>query len=183
MELRPDLSCLWKLLGDACTAVSTVSPNRAQIAVPAPLAGLDPNTQSHTLNQAQILKVGERYDRKEAFSYAAFLHHDCSVKAYTVTKKLPSFPLNHRLTVHVFVCRCYARALKLTSEVPSLWYDLGLNYYRQSSLSCPTEGDENSPSLLLEKAEQVIYRILCTDTCIVCSLSWSYESFSSLFSV
>lgn len=60
VELRPDLSCLWKLLGDACTAVCTVSPNRAQVLVPAPLAGLDPNIQSHTLNQAQILKVGER---------------------------------------------------------------------------------------------------------------------------
>uniref|UniRef100_A0A3Q3WEK4 Uncharacterized protein n=1 Tax=Mola mola TaxID=94237 RepID=A0A3Q3WEK4_MOLML len=110
VELRPDLSCLWKLLGDACTAVSTVSPNRAQVLVPAPLAGLDPNTQSQTLNQTQALKVGER---------------------------------------------CYARALKLMSEVPSLWCDLGVNYYRQSSLPCPTEGDQNSSSLLLEKAKEV----------------------------
>ncbi|KAM4615710.1 tetratricopeptide repeat protein 37 [Polymixia lowei] len=60
VELRPDLSCLWKLLGDACTAVSTVSQNRVQVLVPGPLAGLEPTTQSHTLNQAQTLKVGER---------------------------------------------------------------------------------------------------------------------------
>uniref|UniRef100_A0A4W6G997 SKI3 subunit of superkiller complex n=1 Tax=Lates calcarifer TaxID=8187 RepID=A0A4W6G997_LATCA len=79
VELRPDLSCLWKLLGDACTAVSTVSPNRAQVLVPAPLN------------------------------------------------------LNTERKVHVFVCRCYAHALKLMSEAPSLWYDLGLNYYRQAS--------------------------------------------------
>lgn len=46
------------------------------------------------------------------------------------------------------------------SEVPSLWYDLGLNYFRQASLPCPTEGDQNSPSLLLEKAQQVIHRSL-----------------------
>lgn len=65
-ELRPDLSCLWKLLGDACTAVSTVSPNRAQLLVPAPLVGLDSNTQSQVLDQAQALKVGERYDHKQA---------------------------------------------------------------------------------------------------------------------
>lgn len=64
MELRPDLTCLWKLLGDACTAVSTVSPNRAQVVVPTPLAGLVPNTQSQLLNQAQALQVGERYDHK-----------------------------------------------------------------------------------------------------------------------
>lgn len=62
VELRPDLSCLWKLLGDACTAISAVSPNRAQVLVPAPLAGLDCSTQSHMLNQTQTLKVGERYD-------------------------------------------------------------------------------------------------------------------------
>lgn len=62
VELHPDLSCLWKLLGDACTAVTTVSPNRAQVLVPAPLAGLDCSTQGHMLNQAQTLKVGERYD-------------------------------------------------------------------------------------------------------------------------
>lgn len=61
VQLRPDLSCLWKLLGDACTAVSTVSPNRAKVIVPALLAGLDANTESQMLNQAQTLKVGERY--------------------------------------------------------------------------------------------------------------------------
>uniref|UniRef100_A0A671Y0A7 SKI3 subunit of superkiller complex n=1 Tax=Sparus aurata TaxID=8175 RepID=A0A671Y0A7_SPAAU len=119
VELRPDLSCLWKLLGDACTAVSNVSPNRAQVLMPAPLAGLDPNTKSHTLTQAQTLKVGER---------------------------------------------CYARALKLMSEVPSLWYDLGLNYFRQASLPCPTEGDQNSPSLLLEKAQQCLKKAIMMDS-------------------
>ncbi|CAK6950140.1 SKI3 subunit of superkiller complex protein isoform X1 [Scomber scombrus] len=118
-ELRPDLSCLWKLLGDACTAASTVSPNRAQVQVPAPLAGVDPLTQSHMMNQAQTVKVGER---------------------------------------------CYARALKLMPEVPSLWYDLGLNYYHQASLCCPTEVDQNSPSLLLEKAQQCLKKAIMMDS-------------------
>uniref|UniRef100_A0A8C5CNU9 SKI3 subunit of superkiller complex n=1 Tax=Gadus morhua TaxID=8049 RepID=A0A8C5CNU9_GADMO len=60
VELRPDLSCLWKLLGDACTTVSAVSPNRARVLMPGPLAGLEPSSQNHLLNQAQTLKVGER---------------------------------------------------------------------------------------------------------------------------
>lgn len=64
VELRPDLTCLWKLLGDACTAVSAVSPNRARVVVPAPLAGLVPDAQSQLLNQAQALQIGERYDHK-----------------------------------------------------------------------------------------------------------------------
>lgn len=79
---------------------------------------------------------------------------------------------------HVFVCRCYARALKLMSEVPTLWNDLGLNYYRQSNLLCLTEGDQNSSSLLLEKAQQVIHTVL--QFCIVSSQMWYYRSFFSL---
>ncbi|XP_076021281.1 superkiller complex protein 3 [Genypterus blacodes] len=111
VELRPDLSCLWKLLGDACTAVSNVSPNKAKLVVPGPLAALDCSTQSSPLNQAQTLKVGER---------------------------------------------CYGHALKLMPEAPSLWYDLGLNYFRQASLPCATEDDQTSLSLLLEKAQQCL---------------------------
>nr|XP_019949487.1 PREDICTED: tetratricopeptide repeat protein 37 [Paralichthys olivaceus] len=118
VELRPDLSCLWKLLGDACTTVSSVSLNRAQVLVPALLAGLDPNSQRHVLNQAQTLKVGER---------------------------------------------CYARALKLMSEAPSLWYDLGLNYYHQAKLPSSSEGDQNSQSLILEKAQQCFKKAIMMD--------------------
>ncbi|XP_034025931.1 tetratricopeptide repeat protein 37 isoform X2 [Thalassophryne amazonica] len=119
VELRPDLSCLWKLLGDACTTVSIVSPNRAQVLVPAPLAGLDPNSMGHMLNQTQTLKVGER---------------------------------------------CYARALKLMAEAPSLWYDLGLNYYHQASLPCSTEGSQSSSSELLEKAQQCLKKAIMMDS-------------------
>ncbi|XP_060927149.1 superkiller complex protein 3 [Limanda limanda] len=118
VELRPGLSCLWKLLGDACTTVSSVSTNRAQVLVPALLAGLDPNSGSHVLNQAQTLKVGER---------------------------------------------CYAHALKLTSEAPSLWYDLGLNYYHQAELPISSEGDQNSQSQVLEKAQQCFKKAIMMD--------------------
>uniref|UniRef100_A0A3B4ZEE7 Arylsulfatase family member K n=1 Tax=Stegastes partitus TaxID=144197 RepID=A0A3B4ZEE7_9TELE len=120
VQLRPDLSCLWKLLGDACTTVCIVSPNKAQVLVPALLTGSDPNTESQMLNQAQTLKVGER---------------------------------------------CYVRALKLLPEVSSLWYDLGLNYYRQAtSPSSRTEEDQNSLSLLLEKAQQCLKKAIMMDS-------------------
>lgn len=45
-----------------------MSPNRAQLLVPAPLVGLDSNIQSQVLDQAQALKVGERYDRHPPLS-------------------------------------------------------------------------------------------------------------------
>ncbi|RVE68406.1 hypothetical protein OJAV_G00090930 [Oryzias javanicus] len=120
VQLRPDLSCLWKLLGDASTAVSIVSPTRAQVSVPNSLAGLDSSSQANRLNQVQMLKVGER---------------------------------------------CYARALKLMPEAPSLWYDLGLNYYRQAvSQSALTEKKQNSPSQDLEKAQQCLKKSIMMDS-------------------
>uniref|UniRef100_A0A1A8BCW9 Tetratricopeptide repeat domain 37 n=1 Tax=Nothobranchius kadleci TaxID=1051664 RepID=A0A1A8BCW9_NOTKA len=119
-NLRPDLSCLWKLLGDCCTAVSLVSPSRAAVVVPALLAGLDHSTQDRTLNQAQTLKVGER---------------------------------------------CYAHALRLMPKVASLWYDLGLNYYRQAtSRSYPMEEDQNSQTLNLGKAQQCFKNAIKMDS-------------------
>ncbi|KAF6729349.1 Tetratricopeptide repeat protein 37 [Oryzias melastigma] len=120
VQLRPDLSCLWKLLGDASTAVSVVSPNRAQVLVPNTLAGLDSSSQANRLNQVQMLKVGER---------------------------------------------CYARALKLMPEAPSLWYDLGLNYYRQAVCQFAlAEQNQNSPSQDLEKAQQCLKKSIMMDS-------------------
>lgn len=57
------------------------------------------------------------------------------------------------------MCRCYARALKLMPDVPSLWNDLGLNYYHQSRLPCVSEGDQNVSCLLLEKAQEVRHNL------------------------
>lgn len=48
------------------------------------------------------------------------------------------------------------------SDVPTLWYDLGVNYYHQARLSCASE-EQDSQSLILEKAQQVTYYIThCT---------------------
>ncbi|KAM6965620.1 superkiller complex protein 3 [Aplochiton taeniatus] len=117
--LRPDLSCLWKLLGDACTSAGTVSPSRAQLLVPGPLAGTKLPEEDVALNQAQTLQVGER---------------------------------------------CYGGALKLLPEAPSLWLDLGLNYYRQACLPCSQGGDQASLSLLLEKALQCVKKAIMLDS-------------------
>ncbi|CAB1449155.1 unnamed protein product [Pleuronectes platessa] len=59
--------------------------------------------------------------------------------------------------------RCYAHALKLTSEAPSLWYDLGLNYYHQAKLPISSEGDQNSQSQVLEKAQQCFKKAIMMD--------------------
>uniref|UniRef100_A0A8C1N6V5 Tetratricopeptide repeat domain 37 n=1 Tax=Cyprinus carpio TaxID=7962 RepID=A0A8C1N6V5_CYPCA len=115
---RPDLSCLWKLLGDACTTSRTVSPNRAKVLVPGALCGMDPPDQSHTLDQRQLLTLGER---------------------------------------------CFGRALKLMPEAPSLWCDLGLNYYHQSKLLNCLYPEDDAQSLL-EKAMQCVKKAIMLDS-------------------
>uniref|UniRef100_A0A3B4AIB8 Uncharacterized protein n=1 Tax=Periophthalmus magnuspinnatus TaxID=409849 RepID=A0A3B4AIB8_9GOBI len=116
VKLRPDLSCLWKLLGDACTAVSTVSPNKAQVLMPALLCGSN-NEQNQMLDQSQTIKVGE----------------------------------------------CYAHALKLMPDVPSLWHDLGLNYHKQARLFPSTKEDE-SQTQVLDKAQQCLKKAIMMDS-------------------
>lgn len=56
--------------------------------------------------------------------------------------------------MNLYFIRCFGHALKLMPEAPSLWCDLGLNYYHQSRLlSCLYP--EEDPQPLLEKALQV----------------------------
>ncbi|XP_072521083.1 superkiller complex protein 3 [Salminus brasiliensis] len=118
VQKRSDLSCLWKLLGDACTSCSTVSPNRVSALVPGSLCGVEPQDQNHKQNQKQLLSLGER---------------------------------------------CYGHALKLMADAPSLWCDLGLNYYHQSRLlhSQLTEQDVRP---LLEKALQCVKKAVMMES-------------------
>ncbi|XP_030628701.1 tetratricopeptide repeat protein 37 [Chanos chanos] len=117
VQHRPDLSCLWKLLGDACTTTSSVSPNRAKVLVPGALAGAEPQNQNHTLEQTHLLRLGER---------------------------------------------CYGRALKLMAETPSLWCDLGLNYYHQAKLVSSEQ--EQEAQALREKALQCVKKAVMLDS-------------------
>ncbi|MGH0185977.1 UNVERIFIED_CONTAM: hypothetical protein FKN15_020033 [Acipenser sinensis] len=60
VQHRPDLSCLWKLLGDACTTVHTVSPSRGNVTVWGPLSQRNPTSQKQTLNKFEVLSLGGR---------------------------------------------------------------------------------------------------------------------------
>ncbi|XP_046697752.1 tetratricopeptide repeat protein 37 isoform X2 [Silurus meridionalis] len=118
VQQRADLSCLWKLLGDACTKCSSVSPNRVCVLVPGALCGREPANKNHTLDQKPLLSLGER---------------------------------------------CYGRALKLMAEAPSLWCDLGLNYYHQARLFLSMSAEQDVQSLL-EKALQCVKKAVMLDS-------------------
>ncbi|XP_066510637.1 tetratricopeptide repeat protein 37-like [Hoplias malabaricus] len=118
VQKRSDLSCLWKLLGDACTSCSTVSPNRVSVLVSGALCGANPPDEDHVLNQKQLLTLGER---------------------------------------------CYGRALKIMAQAPSLWCDLGLNYYHQSRLLLSQQTHQDAQPLL-EKALQCVKKAVMLDS-------------------
>ncbi|NXY84906.1 TTC37 protein, partial [Alcedo cyanopectus] len=113
---RPDVSCLWKLLGDTCTSVHVISPARVNIQVPGSLLG--ENAGKEMLKKSELLILGGR---------------------------------------------CYGKALKLM-PLPSIWCDIGINYYRQAEHLTAVGTDMNEISELLEKALQCIKKAIRLDS-------------------
>ncbi|XP_075693260.1 superkiller complex protein 3 isoform X2 [Rhinoderma darwinii] len=58
VQQRPDLLCLWKLLGDTCTCLHLVSPAKVRVNVLGALVGQ--NTGPKLLNKSEILELGGR---------------------------------------------------------------------------------------------------------------------------
>uniref|UniRef100_A0A8C5IAR0 Tetratricopeptide repeat domain 37 n=1 Tax=Gouania willdenowi TaxID=441366 RepID=A0A8C5IAR0_GOUWI len=131
VQLRPDLSCLWKLLGDACTTVHIVSPNRAQVQVPALLVGLDPNTEIHMLNQTQILKVGEScYVRAlKLMPEVSSLWYDLGLNYYhQASSQLEKAQQVNSVWLYSFFLslQCLKKAIMMDSGNHSYWNALGV---------------------------------------------------------
>ncbi|NXG82688.1 TTC37 protein, partial [Stercorarius parasiticus] len=115
-KLRPDVSCLWKLLGDTCTSVHVISPAKMNVQVLGSLLGKD--TGKEMLKKSELLRLGGR---------------------------------------------CYGRALKLM-PLPSIWCDLGINYYRQAEDLTAVGTDMNEITELLEKSLQCLKKAVRLDS-------------------
>ncbi|KFU86741.1 Tetratricopeptide repeat protein 37, partial [Chaetura pelagica] len=113
---RPDVSCLWKLLGDTCTSVHVISPAKVNVQVVGSLLGKNPDKQM--LKKSELLGLGGR---------------------------------------------CYSRALKLM-PLPSIWCDLGINYYRQAEHLTAVGTDTSEISELLEKSLQCLKKAVRLDS-------------------
>ncbi|XP_043965312.1 tetratricopeptide repeat protein 37 [Gambusia affinis] len=129
VQLRPDLSCLWKLLGDACTAVRVVSPSRAQVVVPTLLSGFDSSTQDHVLNQAQTLKAGERCyaHALKLMPEVASLWYDLGLNYYHQATNSPRSTDEHQNSLDLEKAQqCLKKAIKMESGNYSYWNALGV---------------------------------------------------------
>ncbi|XP_036000323.1 tetratricopeptide repeat protein 37 [Fundulus heteroclitus] len=131
VQRRPDLSCLWKLLGDACTAVRVVSPNRAQVAVLTLLSGFDASTQDRKLNQAQTLKAGERCyaHALKLMPEVASLWYDLGFNYYYQATISPCPTDEHQNCPSLSLKKaqqCLKKAIQMDSGNYSYWNALGV---------------------------------------------------------
>uniref|UniRef100_A0A672MCV1 SKI3 subunit of superkiller complex n=1 Tax=Sinocyclocheilus grahami TaxID=75366 RepID=A0A672MCV1_SINGR len=129
VKQRPDLSCLWKLLGDACTTSRTVSPNRAKVLVPGALCGMDPPDQSHTLDQRQLLTLGERcFGRAlKLMPEAPRLWCDLGLNYYHQSRLLNClYPEDDAQSLLEKAMQCVKKAIKLDSANHTYWNTLGV---------------------------------------------------------
>ncbi|XP_054904748.1 SKI3 subunit of superkiller complex protein isoform X2 [Poeciliopsis prolifica] len=129
VQLRPDLSCLWKLLGDACTAVRVVSPSRAQVVVPTLLSGFDSSTQDHMLTQAQTLKAGERCyaHALKLMPEVASLWYDLGLNYYHQATNTSRPTDEHENSLNLEKAQqCLKKAIQMDSGNYSYWTALGV---------------------------------------------------------
>ncbi|XP_072289660.1 tetratricopeptide repeat protein 37 [Eucyclogobius newberryi] len=129
VKLRPDLSCLWKLLGDACTAVSTVSPNKPQVLMPALLCGSN-NEQNQMLDQSQTIKVGERCyaHALKLMPDVASLWHDLGLNYHKQARLFPSTKKDDTVQTQVLdkAQQCLKKAIMMDSGNYIYWNALGV---------------------------------------------------------
>ncbi|XP_064609375.1 tetratricopeptide repeat protein 37-like [Liolophura sinensis] len=73
--IRPDLSCLWKLLGDACTVLQPLSDKGFSVSVPLKLIELGDKSseKKRSLSKEELLKLGAR-----CYGQALKLLPDCA---------------------------------------------------------------------------------------------------------
>jgi len=55
---RPDVCCLWKLIGDTCTSVHVISPAKVNVQVLGSLLGK--NADKQVLRKSELLRLGGR---------------------------------------------------------------------------------------------------------------------------
>lgn len=58
LQLRADVSCLWKLVGDACTCLHPVSPSKVHVHVSGALLGQQEGQE--VLKKDELLHLGGR---------------------------------------------------------------------------------------------------------------------------
>uniref|UniRef100_A0A452HAI7 Uncharacterized protein n=1 Tax=Gopherus agassizii TaxID=38772 RepID=A0A452HAI7_9SAUR len=124
---RPDVSCLWKLLGDACTIVHVISSSRVNVKVLGSLLGQNEGKQM--LKKSEILSLGGRcYGRALKLMSSPNTWCDLGINYYRQAQHLTaaSCDMNEISELLEKSLQCLKKAVSLDSKNHLYWNALGV---------------------------------------------------------
>ncbi|NXL93266.1 TTC37 protein, partial [Alectura lathami] len=124
---RPDVSCLWKLLGDTCTSVHVVSPTKVNIQVLGSLLGKNEGKQM--LKKSELLSLGGRcYGRALKLIPLPNTWCDLGINYYRQAEHLTAAgtDMNEINELLEKSLQCLKKAVRLDSKNHLYWNALGV---------------------------------------------------------
>lgn len=130
---RNDLSCVWKLLGDACYKLAIMPDKYCNMKVKSILMKSDTVDEYTVLDRKDLFTLSSRYEK--------FLRSK-NIKIITI----------------IINVRSYCRALSLFENSGSLWYDLACCYFTQLNFVDSSIDQKDLINKSLAAAKQAIKR-------------------------
>ncbi|KAM9367468.1 superkiller complex protein 3 [Phaethornis superciliosus] len=124
---RPDVSCLWKLLGDTCTSVHVLSPDKVNIQVLGFLLGK--NAEKEMLKKHELLALGGRcYSRALKLMPLPSIWCDLGISYYRQAEHLTAVgtDMNEASELLEKSLECVKKAVRLDSKNHLFWNALGV---------------------------------------------------------
>ncbi|XP_078421540.1 superkiller complex protein 3 [Cetorhinus maximus] len=129
VQCRPDVSCLWKLIGDMCTTLHVLSPAKVNIKVSAVLTGQNEKRNVQSLNKCELLHLGGRcYGRAlTLMSTSANLWCDLGMNYYRQAQHLGTTgEVNVVSELLEKALQCLKKSVMLGSKNHQYWNALGV---------------------------------------------------------
>uniref|UniRef100_A0A8D2KVA6 Tetratricopeptide repeat domain 37 n=1 Tax=Varanus komodoensis TaxID=61221 RepID=A0A8D2KVA6_VARKO len=124
---RPEVSCLWKLLGDACSSVCVISSSKVNVQVLGFLLGQ--NMDKCVLNKSDLLSLGGRcYSRGLKLMSSPNTWCDLGINYYHQAQHLTALDRNKNETSDLLEksVQCLKKAVRLDSKNHLYWNALGV---------------------------------------------------------
>ncbi|XP_023563439.1 tetratricopeptide repeat protein 37 [Octodon degus] len=127
LQHRADVSCLWKLAGDACTSLHAVSPSKVTVSVPGVLLGQKEG--KHVLQKTELLHLGGRcYGRALKLMSTSSTWCDLGINYYRQAQHLAETGSNMSDLKELLEksLHCLKKAVRLDSNNHLYWNALGV---------------------------------------------------------
>uniref|UniRef100_A0A8C5SH60 SKI3 subunit of superkiller complex n=1 Tax=Laticauda laticaudata TaxID=8630 RepID=A0A8C5SH60_LATLA len=126
-KYRPEVSCLWKLLGDACNCVCVISPSKVNVKVSGFLFGQ--NMEKCVLQKSDLLSLGGRcYGRGLKLMSSPNTWCDLGINYYNQVQHLTAIDSNQNEINELLErsIQCLKKAVQLDSKNHLYWNALGV---------------------------------------------------------